>query len=120
MERTSSHRVGAQTHSVPIRGRKSMGRLRDRCKLRLSTSRLEFLEWMNSQDNLNATPVPTLSSSSEPSELERAHLLGVSGYRSKHGNVAVLVEISSGVVKNEQNAGRTKPQTSWCEARGMK
>jgi len=70
-----------------------MGWLRDECKLRLPTSGLEFLEWMNSQDNLKANRVFTLSSSSEPSELERAHMMGVNGYRSKQGNVAVLVEI---------------------------
>ena len=59
---------------------------------------LEILEWMKSQPGLKELPVFILSSSSEPSDVERAHALGVSGYLSKKGNVGGLVELVRGLV----------------------
>jgi CheY-like chemotaxis protein len=59
---------------------------------------LEVLEWMKGQDDLREIPVFILSSSSEPSDVERAHSLGVNGYLAKQASVGALVEIVKGLM----------------------
>jgi len=54
---------------------------------------LEVLEWMKSQAELRKLPVFILSSSSEKSDVERAHALGANGYFPKQGTIQGLVEI---------------------------
>jgi CheY-like chemotaxis protein len=54
---------------------------------------LEVLEWMKSQAELREVPVFILSSSSEKSDVERAHALGANGYFPKQGTIKGLIEI---------------------------
>ena len=54
---------------------------------------LEVLEWMKSQTGLQKLPVFILSSSSEKSDVDRAHALGANGYFSKQGTITGLTEI---------------------------
>jgi CheY-like chemotaxis protein len=54
---------------------------------------LEVLEWMKSKAELRELPVFILSSSSEKSDVERAHALGANGYFPKQGTIQGLGEI---------------------------
>jgi len=58
---------------------------------------LELLEWMKGEASLKEIPVFILSSSSEPSDVKRAHALGVNGYLSKQGTPKALAEMAQGL-----------------------
>jgi len=54
-------------------------------------SGLEVLEWIRSQPSLERLPVIVLSSSREPSDLDRAKGLGIDGYEVKPVEFSALV-----------------------------
>ncbi|HEX7897499.1 MAG TPA: response regulator [Planctomycetota bacterium] len=60
-------------------------------------SGLEVLEWLRADPALKATPVVVLTSSSEPTDIERCHALGVNAYLVKPVRFADLLELVKGV-----------------------
>ena len=60
-------------------------------------SGLEVLEWIRSRPEMKDLPVIMLTSSSEPSDLERATALGVNSYLVKTVDLAAMREIVRGI-----------------------
>ena len=60
-------------------------------------SGLEVLEWLRGDPALKATPVVVLTSSSEPTDIDKCHALGVNAYLVKPVRFADLLELVKGV-----------------------
>src|SRR5262245_38493362 len=60
-------------------------------------SGLEVLEWMRSVPSLQAMPVVVLSSSNQPSDMDRAHDLGVLSYHVKPVTNEAFMEMARSI-----------------------
>ena len=80
-------------------------------------SGLEVLEWIRADPALKATPVVVLTSSSEPTDIDKAHALGVNAYLVKPVRFADLLELVKGVgmywmILNRSEGPRKPPAAS--------